>query len=334
MRESQSVTVLVPTTRFGTRHVSYGCVLDFENTVARCVDADILPVSPVLRRDRANRLLRGRLKQPRADPPREKYDLCLLAAMGLFSMNTLTGVRGLRSACRKLVVYVYDSWPEDVHWFRRNRRLWDACDHLFVSFPEAVDAYARFLDCPVEYLPQAIDPYRFHPDRVDRPLDIVSIGRRIPEAHRLLREVADRHDLFYYYTRVESAQAIDLEDSYALVARILQSTRASVCWPVSQRTGRNRTISPVTVRWFEAAASGVVVLGEAPSTGEFRELFPYEGFVRRLDLTDPARFERTVLEALNGDDRPERRQLADHVRTAHSWEARLATILNATGLSA
>jgi hypothetical protein len=314
-------SILVPTTRYRHRLVSYGAVLDFENTVARCADADLVPVAPPSRRS---------LARAKVTPPREKYDLCLVVAMGLFSIAAIASIRDLRSLCNRIAVYVLDAWPEDVHWFRRYRKLWNACDHLFVSFPEAVEPYARAVECPVEYLAQAIDPQRFHPDRVERPVDVVSIGRRIPEAHRLLRDVAARNDLFYYYSEVESPLAIDLEESQALLARISQSAKASVCWPVSKLTGRNRTISPVTVRWFEAAACGSVVLGEAPSTGEFRALFPYDRFVRPLDVMDPARFERTVLESLDGDDRDERRKLADHVRTAHSWEARLATILRAT----
>jgi Glycosyl transferases group 1 len=322
-------SVLVPTTRYHRRLVSYGSVVDFENAAVRCADADIVPVAPVSRRDRLAGLSRGTFGRRKETAPRDAYDLCLVVAMNVFAIDALALIRNFRSVARRVAVYVFDSWPEDVRHLKRHRSLWEECDRLFVSFPEAVEPYSNVLGCPVEYMPQAIDPERFHPHRGERPIHVTSIGRRHPEAHRLLLELAARRDLFYYYSEVDSPQAIDLEESQRLLGRISQSTRAAVCWPVSAVTGRRRSISPVTIRWFEAAACGSVVLGQAPAADDFHELFPYERFVRPLDPADPARFEQTVLEAVRDEEeRVERLRLAEHVRTAHSWDARLARILD------
>jgi hypothetical protein len=54
----------------------------------------------------------------------------------------------------------------------------------------------------------------------------------------------------------------------------------------------------------------------------FRALFPYERF-RKVDPDDPSDTERVVTELLSDlSDVDERRTLAAHVRTAHTWKTR------------
>ena len=89
--------------------------------------------------------------------------------------------------------------------------------------------------------------------------------------------------------------------------------------------------SPITARWFEAAASGSIVMGSKPASPEFDRLFPDETFVRELPRASASQLELAVLEALADDEelRP-RSALARHVLTHHSWQARCAEILATT----
>jgi hypothetical protein len=320
-------SVLIPTSRSQFRLVSYVTVIAVEDAMRSVADVDLVDVPQYSRRGRVRELAGGRLREPRVTAPREHYDLGFFVAMDATWIASLRFVEGLRERCGRVVAYVFDAWLSDLKYVRRYRRQWNLCDTVYISYPWALDAYARELDCEVVYLPQAASAAHFHPNRVDRAIDILSIGRRLPEAHALFLELARRHDLFYHYSEARAPVAYDHSDSQLLLDRLCQSAKAQVCWPVELTTPRRGEGAPVTVRWFEAAACASVVLGGRPAAPDFDELFPYPNFVVELDPRDPREFERRVLAALRSDDRRERVELAEHVRTHHSWEARCETML-------
>ena len=334
MTAGERPTVLIPTSRSHHRLVSYGVVMEFEDAMRERADADLIDVHAYSRRRRLHGALRGQFALPKVVPPREQYDLCFLAAMDGTWISSLGSIDRLRERCRRIVVYVFDAWLADVRWLRRYRREWRLCDTIYVSFPWAVDAYARELGRDVEYLPQAARAERFHPERAARPIDVLSVGRRFQGAHALLLDLAARRDLFYFYQEAVRPQAIDLRESQLLLARLCQSAKAQVSWPVELTNPARRSEgSAITARWFEAAACASIVFGREPADEEFRRLFPYDDFVLELDPEDEHGFERRVLEALEAYDREPRLELAEHVRTHHSWERRCETILADAGLA-
>lgn len=305
-------------------------MIDFEDALCGRADADLVHAPSYSRRARLRAALRWRDRTFRpVSPPRDEYDLCVLVAMNPGWVSTLRYIDHVRERCKTIVVYVFDAWNADEDLLRRNRRAWALCDLVYVSFPWTVDTFSRHLPCPVEYLPQAASAARFQPWRDERPIDVLSVGRRLGAAHALIREIAQRHDLFYHYSESEAPDVIDLLESRELLARLCQSARSQICWPAEETNPNRRGEgSPVTSRWFEAAACGSVVLGRSPGASDFHELFPYERFVIELDPGDPVGFERTLLSALDDQvDWLARRDLADYVRAKHSWEARANKII-------
>ena len=326
--------VLVPTSRSWYRIVSAGTILDFENAMAQCADVDFVDVPPLGRRAHFRAVTSG--GRSRAVTLEGEYDLCFLAVFQPDEIRVLAVLDRLRRHCRRVVVYVFDAWVSSSASFRRHRRLWRLCDKVIVSFPGAVNAWISHVGCPVEYMPQAIDPERFHPQE-PRPIDVLSVGRRLDSVHRHLLDIAARHDLWYQFSESRAPQAIDLEESQFLLARLCRSARIQICWPVevtdaeSVRSGYTPADgSPITARWFEAAASGSIVMGAKPASAEFDRLFPSRGFVRELPRTSGSDLvEREVLEALADDeDLRGREALANHVRAHHSWHTRCANILD------
>jgi hypothetical protein len=213
------------------------------------------------------------------------------------------------------------------------RQVWSLVDDLFVSFRHALAPYSQHLPCRVHYLPQAIDPRWFHPYRKDRPIHVLSVGRRLPEVHSRLLELSRQRDLFYYFQTHATPQAIDLCENQELIGRLCQSARVHVSWPVD-RTNPDRIGegTALTARWFESAACGAAVIGSAPRTEEFGRLFPYSGFVHELDHAEPETTE-AVLDAALADPREEqRRALAEHVRSVHTWGVRWRQIVEACGV--
>jgi Glycosyl transferases group 1 len=323
-------SLLVPSNRSTYRLVSYGTVVDFEDAICALADADLVEAPGYSRRARIRAALRPADKTFRpVIPPRDEYDLCFFVAMNPGWISSLRYIDRLRERCKRIVVYVFDTWQGDAAWLRRNRREWALCDLVYVSFPWAVDTFSRHLRCAVEYLPQAASAARFYPWRENRPIEILSVGRRLRPAHLLIRDIAKRHDLFYHYSESEAPDAIDLVESRELLARLCQSARSQICWPVEETNPNRRGEgSPVTSRWFEAAACGSVVLGRPPRARDFQDLFPYERFVVELDPRDPREFERRLLAALDDEvDWSARRDLAEFIRARHSWEARSERII-------
>ncbi len=328
----QPIRVLIPTTRDAYRLVSQGMVVDFEDAVASASDADLLPVPVYSRRAQVQGLLQRQPLRP-VTPPRSNYDVCLLVAMAPYWVRSLRHIRNLRPRAKRIVVYLFDSWLSDLPALQADRRAWSLVDDLFVSFPHALGPYSEQLTCRVHYLPQAIDERWFHPYRTERPLDVLSVGRRLPVVHERLLDIARRRDLFYYYQTHQAPIAIDLRENQELLGRLCQSARVHVSWSVDNTSvGRIGEGAAVTARWFESAASGAAVIGAAPRTEEFRRLFPYPGFVRELDPAAPAMTE-SVLDAALADTRvDERRALAEHVRSEHTWAVRWRQIVDTCGL--
>ena len=331
-RRLQHIRVLIPTSRDVYRLVSYGMVVDFEDAVVAASDADLVPVPLRSRRAQVQGMLRGRPSRA-VIAPRSHYDVCLLVAMGRHWVPSLRYVRDLRRTAERIVVYLFDSWLSDLPALRADRRAWSLVDDLFVSFPHAVVPFSEQLDCKVHYLPQAIDERWFHPYRKQRPIDVLSVGRRLPIVHERLLEIGRRRDLFYYYQTHQAPMAIDLRENQELLGRLCQSARVHVSWSVDKTNAeRIDEGTAITARWFESAASGAVVVGAAPRTEEFQRLFPYEGFVHELDPTRLAETENVLDAALSDPREGERVALAEHVRATHTWAVRWREIVEACGI--
>jgi Glycosyl transferases group 1 len=318
--------VLIPTSRHLYRLVSYGMVIDFENAVAKASDADFVAVPMYSRRAQVQDVLGGNLRRS-VRAPRSRYDVCLLVAMNAYWLPSIQYVRNLRTIADRVVVYLFDSWTSDLAKLRTLDRVWSLVDELFVSFSHSVEEYAAHLPCRLHYLPQAIEPRWFHTQRRAKPIDVLSVGRRLPMVHHALLELSRSRDLFYFYQTHVAPQAIDLSENQELLGRLCRSARVHVSWSVD-RTNPERLSEKgaITARWFESAASGAVVIGSAPATQEFQRLFPYPGFVRELDA-DPARTEEALDAALDDRCEDERLALAEHVRRTHTWAGRWHEIL-------
>lgn len=325
--------VLIPTSRNVYRLVSYGMILDFEDAVCRLSDADLVPVPLHSRRGQLHAVLRGHPLRA-VSAPATRYDACLLVAMGRQWLPSLTYIRDLRTICKRVIVYLFDAWVGDLPTIAKYHRVWELVDDLFVSFDHAVQPYASALPCGVHYLPQAVDPRWFYGDRASRPIDVLSVGRRLETVHKTLLAMSRDEEILYQYQTHAAPLAIDFYENQELLGTLCRASRLHVSWSVDATNAARRTEgSAVTARWFESAASGGVVVGRAPVSPEFGRLFPYPAFVHEIPAPDDHLGTREVLEsALATRDVSERQALAEHVRTVHSWEARWRDIVAASGV--
>jgi hypothetical protein len=161
--------------------------------------------------------------------------------------------------------------------------------------------------------------------------------------HEAMMRLSRERRVFYYYDTVVASgvdgrhrtfSVADAAEHRTLLANLLQrsryfiANRARVNEP-EYEGGRDE----ISSRFYEGAAAGAVMLGEAPRDEEFRRQFDWPDAVIPLPFHSPDVARRIA--DLDAD--PERlgRIRRDNVRHAalrHDWVHRLGAIFQATGL--
>jgi hypothetical protein len=204
---------------------------------------------------------------------------------------------------------------------------------------------ARIVGRPCTYLPLATDVLRFSPlpAAPARVIDVCNIGRRSPVTHAALLRMARARRIFYYYDTVAASgeggkqrtfRVDDAAEHRLVLASLLQRSRYFIA-------NRGRVNEPeftkgqdaISGRFYEGAAAGTVMLGEAPRTDEFARQFEWPDAVIPLPFDSPD-VER-VLAGLDADParlQEIRRANACNAALRHDWVHRLRTVFETLGL--
>ena len=190
-----------------------------------------------------------------------------------------------------------------------------AFDHVFLGTRNAVEDVARITGRPCTYLPFAVDVPRFTPASPDqpRPIYVCNIGRRSQITHQALLDDAERQHRFYYYDTVAASGAdlkhrtfrVDCPQRTPHHAGDDCSNTAASSSPIAAYVNRPEfTVGrdEISARFYEGAAAGTVMIGEAPRTDEFKRQFDWPDAVIDLPFDSPDI--GNILADLNGD--PER----------------------------
>jgi hypothetical protein len=174
------------------------------------------------------------------------------------------------------ILYLYDSFESQLPTIRRllARTRWDL---TITSFPAAVPMLEQGTQRKWHAILQGVLPGRFYPlpDGDEPVIAFSSYGRRIPAVHAAVRAFAERAGLHYDYTVAAGLQpGTDARENYGIYAWHLRQSWFTFGWPVERTNpGRAKTFSPITCRWFEAAASGAVIVGDSPKDPAFASAF-------------------------------------------------------------
>jgi hypothetical protein len=182
------------------------------------------------------------------------------------------------------IVYAYDCWPcrypEWEAFFRRHRiRV------AFLSARQSVEAFRqRIPEMKTYWLPEACDPGEYLPDKalVDRPTDVLELGRRYADYHALIREplrVAGRRPLF------ERVRGSRLFPKLSELVQGYGDAKISICFPGSITDPHwAEGVETATFRYFESMASKCLIVGHAPA--ELVDLYGYNPVIE-ADMADP-----------------------------------------------
>lgn len=321
----------------------YGMQIHFENEIARITGGLAVPAP----KWKAPSRLRGKLAHgarlsplralvPRTQSVGVSADVMWVVLMGPENTDLDLLARWDRHTGYR-ILYLFDTFPMHLPSIRRvvNSVRWDL---TVTSFHAAVPMLERETGRRWHAVSQGVLPQHFTPvATTDRQIAVSSYGRRFDPAHRSIDAWSKGRDLHYDIT-IASALQRDVESLYLYrqYAWHLRNSWFTVAWPVElTHPARADGLSAVTCRWFEAAASGVPIVGAPPKDPVFEQLFGKEAVI---PLSPDASFseQAAVLDSL-WDDRDEhvRRALERRAQRLQSWtwEAKVRELLSLANLS-
>ncbi len=338
--------------------VAYCVAYEFEDTFAAVTGAQRIDVTnlPALELSRrAYKLARLASGSPRiarrlVPYPRNKvvlerdFELFFPVFSHTFELYSLATIPNWRQRCRKAACFITEVWSDMLPEYLLE--LLSAFDHVFLGHRHSVQDVARITGRPCTYLPLAVDVPRFTPASLDqpRPIYVCNIGRRSQVTHQALLEEAERQQSFYYYDTV-AASGADLKhrtfhvDSPHEHRGMLATVLKHSCYYIANRGYINKPEftagrDEISARFYEGAAAGTVMIGEAPRTEEFKRQFDWPDAVIHVPFDSPDI--GRILEELNGDPerlRAVRRNNAREAALRHDWLHRIQVVFDSLGLT-
>jgi hypothetical protein len=337
--------------------VAYCLAFEFEDTVASATNAlriDITDLPGLEFSRRAYKVARLALRSPEiarwlAPYPRSKvvldsnFELFFPVFNHIYELYSLAAIPNWRQRCGKAACFISEAWSEMLPVYLLE--LLAAFDHVFLGCHNGVKDVARITGRPCTYLPLAVDVLRFTPATPDqpRPIHVCNIGRRSQITHQALLDDAERHQRFYYYDTV-AASGADLKhrtfrvdaphEHRRLLATLLKHSRFFLAYrSYVNRPEFTAGRDEISARFYEGAAAGTVMIGEAPRTDAFKQQFNWRDAVIHVPFECSDIGE--ILADLNGD--PERcraigRSNARQAALCHDWLHRLQVVFDVLGL--
>jgi hypothetical protein len=337
---------------------AYCLAYEFEDVFAAVADAQRIDVTdfPGLEFSRrAYKLARLAFRSPRlarqlAPSPRGQvflerdFDLFFPVFSHTYQLYSLAAIPNWRQRCRKAACFISEVWSEMLPEYLLE--LLSQFDHIFIGHSHPVKDMARLTGRPCSYLPLAVDVLRFAPSSSDqpRPIEVCNIGRRSPVTHQALLDDSERRQSFYYYDTV-AASGSDMKDRTFRVdnpqehrrklATLLKHSR----YFIANRAYVNRPDftagrDEVSARFYEGAAAGAVMIGEAPRTEGFKQQFDWPDALIHVPFDSPDI--GRILAGLNGDPERLRAVRRNNVRQAaqrHDWLHRILTVFDTLDLA-
>jgi glycosyl transferase family 1 len=336
--------------------VAYCLQYEFEDVISEVTGADRVDAGDwealelarrsykLARLATGSRAIAGRLAlQPSTVKLQRDYDLFFPVFNSAYELYALATVPDWRERCRVAACFVNEIWASDLPGYLLE--LLAKFDHVFVGLSHSIDDVARLVGRPCAYLPLAVDVPRFAPvpELPERTIDVTNIGRRSNVTHRALLRLASDRRIFYYYDTVaasgherrqRSFHVDDASEHRLLLASLLQRSRFFIAnRALVNEAEITRGHDEISGRFYEGAAAGAVMLGEAPRTDEFKRQFDWPDAVIHLPFDAPE--VGRVLADLRGDPQRIARISTDNVRNAalrHDWVHRLRTVFETAGL--
>lgn len=211
---------------------------------------------------------------------RRKYDLFVAVCNTYWDLPYINAIDNWREHCKVSVCWIDEMWAAAIagykHWLHALKQF----DYVFMGCHGSVGALARAANRPCYWLPAGIDTLRFSafPHPPARVIDVYSIGRRHEGVHLELLRESLRDRLFYVHDSLGAANAnvYDYRQHRQMYANFARRSRYFLV--ASAKMNANyETHGQIEIghRYFEGAAAGAIMVGEAPNCDAYRQLFDW-----------------------------------------------------------
>ena len=340
--------VLIVSIRRLNTHAAWCSNYAFEDVIRSVDDVDMLELEPgphfELRQHVARSVAwRGRHRVFQAVNPgvkrvtlKREYDVLVFACVNAWDLLYLNAIADWKSHCKTKLCFMGEIYVDQIAKLENLLRLLQDFDHIFHCFEGSVKAIGRTAGKPCHHLPSAVDVRQFTPYPRPRPraIDVLSIGNRCDAVHQALRRRAASRDIFYVYDTVASEfiRPSNPVEHREMLASAAQASRFFITYPAKFGDAENNGQSEAGARYFEGAAAGAVLLGQAPTSAAFRRDFPASDAVVEIN-TDGSDVLATLADLSRRPDELARigaRNAAAALRRS-AWGYRWAAMLETVG---
>ncbi len=209
----------------------------------------------------------------------QEYDLFLAMCQYTHDFLHINAIDGWKDRCKVGVCWIDELWlaelPQHKYWIHALKKF----DHVFISCLDTVETLSKVIDKPCRWLPGAVDALRFspYPGVPSRVVDLYSIGRRIEAIHKELFKAAENGSIFYLYDTFGGSlsDVYDYKQHRNLFSNIAKRSKYFMVAPGKVNLpGETRGQEEIGRRYYEGAAAGTVMIGQAPNCDSFRKMFP------------------------------------------------------------
>lgn len=266
------------------------------------------------------------------------YELFLAMCQSYEDLLYVNAIENWKARCRVSVCWIDEIWAASLHRYRRWLPIFDRFDHVLVSHRQTAERLSAAIGRPVRWVPAGVDVLRFSPPDAasPRPVDAYSIGRRAPGIHAALRTLAQETPFFYVYDTLK-ASVTDVYDPATHREVFAGTAKRSrfflVAPPKFDEPEQTQGQVEIGYRYYEGAAAGCVLVGQAAPSPAFDELFGWPDAVIEL-AADGSNVARVLAELASDPARLAaiaRRNAVMSLRN-HDWTYRWKAIVELAGL--
>ena len=285
--------ICMPTRRRICKQVFHCSLYEAEDVLVETHDVDLICLEPdvgfrwrnswlnrLAFRDVSERLV---LTNPgvRSIQLTRDYDLLVAVCQSYEDLLYVNGIEGWKNHCRTSVCWIDEVWADSIHKYRHWMSALRKFDHVFVGLRGSVGPLSQAIERPCHWLPGAVDTLLFTPHLgpAARVIDVFGMGRRCEGVHQALRKMASWNEIFYLHDTFAAAKAaaFDHREHRELLARLSQRSRYFVVAPAKiDSYAETHGQIEIGYRYFEGAAAGAVMIGQAPDCASFRDMFDWQ----------------------------------------------------------
>jgi spore maturation protein CgeB len=247
-----------------------------------------------------------------------------------------TALGNWRTKCKTAVCLIDELWVKKMAAYQNFLKILDKFDVVMLYYSQTAEPLSKRIGRKCVYMPPGVDAIRFcpYPQSPKRVVDVYSIGRRSEKTHQTLLKMAAEQGVFYLHDSIAANQVLEPTEHRILFANIAKRSRYFIVNPgLIDRPDVRGSQMEIGNRYFEAAASGMIMLGERPRNVEFEKLFDWPDALVHVSY-ESSGIDSIIHEFDQESERQEvlRRTSVSESLMRHDWAHRWETVLGLAGL--